>query len=60
MQISVHVSDEILEAAETRQVSLTAFVEELMTRGLEAVQPRPALTSAIERIRELSSKVILK
>ena len=60
MQISVHISDEILKAAETQQVSLTAFVEELIARGLEITHPRPALNSAIERIRALSAKTTAK
>ncbi len=55
MQITVHVSDEILHAAEAREATLTDFVEDLMARGLETLQERPALASAIERIRALRS-----
>lgn len=55
MQISIKVPEEVLRAAEARQVPTIEFVEMLIARGLETLAPRPALNNAIERIRALRS-----
>lgn len=55
MQISIKVPEEVLRAAEARQVPTIEFVEMLIARGLETLTPRPALNNAIERIRALRS-----
>jgi len=55
MQLTVTVSDEIVREAGSRGLPVIDFVETLITKGLDAVLDRPALTSAIERIRALSS-----
>jgi hypothetical protein len=53
MQISITVPEEILRAAEAREVPTIEFVEMLIQRGMESLSPRPALNDAIERIRAL-------
>jgi hypothetical protein len=56
MQITIRLPEKVVRAAEARQVPLIEFVEDLVARGLESIQPRPALSSAMERIRALASK----
>lgn len=55
MQVTICVPDEVLGAAAARQAPLAEFIEDLIRRGLESIQPRPALATAIERIRALRS-----
>jgi hypothetical protein len=55
MQITVQVPEEVRLAAEARQIPVIDLVEELMMQGMEAVKARPAVLSAIERIRALRS-----
>jgi hypothetical protein len=55
MLITVTASDEIVREAEKRGVSVTDFVQTLVARGLDAEMIRPAVNSAIERIRALRS-----
>lgn len=55
MQISITIPEEVLRAAEAREVPTIEFVEMLIQRGMESLSPRPTLNSAIERIRALRS-----
>jgi hypothetical protein len=55
MQITVTVSDEIVREAGSRDLPVIDFVESLIDKGLNASSERPALSSAIERIRALRS-----
>jgi hypothetical protein len=55
MQITVTVSDEVVRQAAGRGMPVLEFVESLITKGLDTVMGRPALHSAMERIRALRS-----
>lgn len=55
MQITVTVNDAIVREAGTRGLSIVEFVETLIDKGFEGALGRPALSSAIERIRALRS-----
>jgi len=55
MQVTITVSDDIVREAKTRSLFLTDFVEMLLDKGLEVVQDRPVLNSAIDLIRNLRS-----
>jgi hypothetical protein len=52
MQVTVTISDDVVREAAFRGMNVIEFVESLIDKGLEA-QARPALFSAIDRIREL-------
>jgi len=52
MQVTVTISDEIIREAGYHNMNIVEYVESLIDRGLE-VQARPALFSAIDRIRAL-------
>ena len=58
MQVTVTVSDEIVREAGSNGVSVVDFVESLISKGHEAACGRPALSSAIERIRALRGPTI--
>jgi hypothetical protein len=53
MQVTVTVSDAIVREAGIRGLSVIHFVESLIDKGMNAVQGRPVLDSAMERIRAL-------
>ncbi len=53
MQITVTVSDAIVREAGVQGQSVTEFVESLIDKGKSAVEGRPVLDSAMERIRAL-------
>lgn len=55
MIVTVTVSDEIVREAQNRSLQVTEFVEMLIDKGLGVATERPALSSAIERIRALRS-----
>jgi hypothetical protein len=55
MMITVPISDEIAREAQNRGMQVNDFVEMLIDRGLKAESKRPAVSSAIERIRALRS-----
>jgi hypothetical protein len=55
MMVTVTISDEIVREAQNRNLQVTEFVEMLIDKGLGAATERPALNSAIERIRALRS-----
>ena len=55
MQITVTVSEEIVRAAQDRNMAVIDFVEILIDKGLDVVLQHPALNSAIDRIRALRS-----
>ena len=57
MRITVEVSEEIMQAAESRERHIVEFAEELMARGLESLAPRQSMSDAISRIRALRSAV---
>jgi hypothetical protein len=60
MQITVTVSDEIVREAGVRGLAVIDFLESLIDKGFSAAKERPALTSAVERIRALRSTAIGK
>jgi hypothetical protein len=53
MQVTVEVTDEIRREAEARGIPVVDFVESLVSKGLDVELARPAVMSAIERIRAL-------
>jgi hypothetical protein len=53
MMITIPVSEEIVRESQTRGMQLDDFVARLIDKGLRAELERPALSSAIERIRAL-------
>jgi hypothetical protein len=53
MQVTVTVSDAIVREAGVRGLPVIHFVESLVDKGMNAVQGRPVLDSAMERIRAL-------
>jgi hypothetical protein len=55
MQIYVTVPDEVIREANTRNVDVQDFVENLITKGLAASLDRTSVDSAIDRIRALHS-----
>lgn len=52
MQVTVTISDEIIREAGYRGMGVVEYVESLIDRG-QQTQARPALFSAIDRIRAL-------
>jgi hypothetical protein len=52
MQVTVTISDEIIREAGYRGMAVVEYVESLIDRG-QKTQERPALFSAIDRIRAL-------
>jgi hypothetical protein len=58
MQVTVTVSDEIVREAGSNGLSVVDYVESLISRGHDAASGRPALSSAIERIRALRSPTL--
>jgi hypothetical protein len=55
MMITIPVSEEIVRLSQTRGMQVDDFVATLIDKGLRAELERPALSSAIERIRALRS-----
>ena len=55
MQVTVTVSDEIVREAGRSGLSVVDYVESLITKGRLEALGRPALNSAIDRIRALRS-----
>ena len=55
MQVNVDVTDEIRREAESRGLPVIDFVEMLIQKGLNSVLVRPAVNTAIDRIRALRS-----
>jgi hypothetical protein len=55
MLVTVTISDEIVRESQDRGLSVVEFVESLIDKGLATALNRPALHSAIERIRALST-----
>lgn len=55
MQVTVTVSNEIVREAGCSGLSIVDYVESLITRGRLEASGRPALASAIDRIRALRS-----
>jgi hypothetical protein len=55
MQITVTISDEMIREAQSRGLAVQEFVELLIGKGLTSAQERPAMSTAIERIRALRS-----
>jgi hypothetical protein len=55
MIVTVTISDEIVREAQNRNMQIVDFVEMLIDKGRSGAAPRPALNSAIERIRALRS-----
>jgi hypothetical protein len=53
MQVTVTVSDEIVREAGRCGLSVVEHVESLITKGRQEVSGRPALESAMDRIRAL-------
>lgn len=58
MMITVTVSDEIVREAQNRNMQVTEFVEMLIDKGREVATQRPAVNSAMERIRALRTPSI--
>ena len=52
MQVTVTISDGIIREAAYRGMNVIEYVESLIDKGLQ-LQTRPALNSAIDRIREI-------
>lgn len=52
MQVTVTISDEVIREAGFRGKNVIEYVESLIDQGLRS-QDRPALFSAIDRIRKL-------
>jgi len=57
MLVSIEVTDDIRREAEARGLPIVDFVEQLVSRGLEAVRDRAVVSSAIDRIRALRAPV---
>jgi hypothetical protein len=55
MMITIPVSEEIVRESQTRGMQVVDFVAVLIDKGLRRELERPALSSAIERIRALRS-----
>ena len=55
MQLTIQVKEEICREAESRGLPVIDFVESLIHRGFVVELERPAVNSAIERIRALRS-----
>jgi len=55
MQITVTISNDILREAQAHSLPVQEFVEMLIDKGLVAAKERPAMSTAIERIRALHS-----
>lgn len=53
MMLTLAVSDEVVREAQVRGVPVVDFVDMLIDKGLGVVLERPALMTAIERIRAL-------
>lgn len=58
MQLTVTVSDDLAEEAQTRGLPVTDFVESLIDKGIRAAQGRPELAAAMERMRALRSAAL--
>jgi hypothetical protein len=56
MQVSVDVSDAMRREAESRGLPIIDYVELLVEKGRQAMGEGAVLSSALERIRALSSK----
>lgn len=56
MQITVEEPDEMCREAELRELPLIDSVVMLMAKGGEVLEDRPAVDSAIERIRALRAR----
>jgi beta-lactam-binding protein with PASTA domain len=52
MQVTVTISDGIIREAAYRGMNVIEYVESLIDKGLQ-LQTRPALNSAIDRIRAI-------
>ena len=57
MQLTVTISDEIVREAAFRGIAVVEFVETLIDKGMKS-QDKPALNTAIERIRALHSSAV--
>jgi hypothetical protein len=56
MQVSVDVTDEMRREAESRGLPIIDYVEFLIDKGRKSAGEGAAVSSAMERIRALSSK----
>jgi putative aminopeptidase FrvX len=56
MQVSVDVSDEMRREAESRGLPIIDYVELLVEKGRQAMGEGKVVSSALERIRALTSK----
>ena len=55
MIVSIPISDAVVRAAQERKMSIEEFVDMLIDKGMETSTGRPALGSAIDRIRALQT-----
>jgi hypothetical protein len=58
MQVTVTVPEAIVRDAGTQGLSVVEYIESLIDKGMSAVQGRPVLDSAMERIRALRSAAL--
>jgi hypothetical protein len=58
MQVTVTVSDEYVSDAASSGLSVVNYVESLITKGHEVTVGRPAVETAMDRIRALRFPVI--
>jgi hypothetical protein len=59
MIVSIPISDAVVRAAQERKMSIEEFVDMLIDKGMKTATGRPALGSAIDRIRALRTEIVI-